>query len=150
MFRVSTWYLGMAMLMTDTLFMRLSDVKLNKFFMVVKPDCSLGFDVAALMDFIWSWQYVMFSLCSLHETSLSFCSTTPRKQPKSSLCCSSSQRPSDLDWELWAEGSEKCQKCPGTEACKFIDGAIFKAGGFFKHFFFIPGSSGAALHDWLF
>lgn len=52
MFRLSTWYLGMATLMTDTLFMRLSDVKLNKFFMVAKPDCSLGFDIAALMYFI--------------------------------------------------------------------------------------------------
>lgn len=51
-FRLSTWYLGMATLVTDTLFMRLSDVKLNKFFMVAMPDHSLGFDVAALMDFI--------------------------------------------------------------------------------------------------
>lgn len=36
----------------DTLFMRLSDVKLNKFFMVAKPDRSLGFDIAAFMYFI--------------------------------------------------------------------------------------------------
>lgn len=52
MVRLSTWYLGMATLMTDTLFMRLSDVKLNKFFMVAMPDRSLGFDAAALMGFI--------------------------------------------------------------------------------------------------
>lgn len=52
MFQLSTWYLEMATLMTDTLFMRLSDVKLDKFFMVALPDRSLGFHVAALMDFI--------------------------------------------------------------------------------------------------
>lgn len=54
MIQLSTWYLGMATLMTDTLFTRLSDVKLNKFFMVAKPDRSLVFDVAASMDFIRS------------------------------------------------------------------------------------------------
>lgn len=52
MIRLSTCYLGMATPMADTLFMRLSDVKLNKFFMVALPDRSLGFDAAALMDFI--------------------------------------------------------------------------------------------------